>query len=250
MKPLKIYQSQLPSDIMLKHSCRPPFALGKNALILNRVPLTNELNSIASGQRLRLNIDMKSLGEERKFAVIGCKTTHEDSSDGTLIDLGLLIGRYSPSQQRITRLDYAFSLLEDPHVNLSSTITERTGIQNSDLKGQSICDSFVYEHLENVDFIITHHAPTQRSVCYQRFSRFPKHIPWVCAHNNIDWKAFGHTLASLESLLFDYGWFFESQRASADCMATAWLMLVSSLPFKTLLNELIIQQKPPAYEVA
>jgi len=234
---MKIYPSSLSMEQLKVFGVKSPHSLGSDFYILNRVPYTASIANFPPGQVIPIGYSEPSAaGDERLFAVVDLETTGFEH-DSEIIEIGLLRGTYSPSEGRITSIDSVCSMLQEPSKPLRPIITEVTGLTDEALAGQRICEDRVAGMLDGVELLIAHNAKFDRRFFDKRFPQFANKT-WACSSKggDIDWKAAGHRSSALESLLLDYGYFYDAHRASIDCMATAWLLLVADGKFGELIS--------------
>lgn len=239
-------KSALSDDVLHAFGIKSPDTLGQDFKVLNRVPMTLNLSDSGIGFTTINFILPYACDSDKTFVVLDLETTGFSAETDEIIEIGILRGRFSEEKGCITALDSVLCMLQEPSKPLLPIITEVTGLTDDALKGQAIDDAQVRAMLEGVDLIIAHNAQFDRSFFDQRYPEF-KHSLWACSSKggDIDWKADGHKSAALESLLMDYGYFFDAHRASIDCMATAWLLLSAQAKFAELLHSI----KQPRYLV-
>ena len=105
-----------------------------------------------------LNADMpKKIG-----VFLDIEATGLSFDDDKLIELGMVKFEYS-DDGRIFRILDKFNEYQDPGVDISSFITELTGITNEMVRGKHIDESSVSKFLADVDLIIAHNAQFDRA---------------------------------------------------------------------------------------
>lgn len=231
--------SSLPPEVLKNLGIKSPTTLGDHFRVLNRVPNTEFLASEGVGITSLCFPDLCPAEDDTPFAVLDTETTGFSAENDSIIELGIIKGTFSPSQKRITGLTKSLCMLEDPGRPLPEFITEVTGICDDDLKGQHINDSSVEALLSDVSLIIAHNARFDRGFFENRFPSLKRKI-WACSSKggDIDWKADNFKSAALDNLLMSFGYFFDGHRASVDCMATAWLLLIAQDKFAELLDSI------------
>lgn len=234
---MEFRSNSLSPEVLKNLGIKSSMTLGEKFRVLNRVPNTEFLASEGVGLSTLCFSGLSPVGDEKPFAVLDTETTGFSAENSSIIELGIIKGSYSPSEKRITSLSKSLCMLEDPGHPLPDIITEVTGITDADLKGQSIDDSAVESFLSDVELIIAHNARFDRGFFENRFPSLKRKI-WACSSKggDINWKQSGFKSAALDSLLLEFGYFFDGHRASVDCMATAWLLLVAQDKFAELLE--------------
>lgn len=193
----------------------------------------NELNSSPENFRLIKRIEFSQnskdypyplkpmVGDEITIAFLDFETTGLSHNHDKVIELGLVILKYSPSLKDITCIDKVISKYNDPEMPISAEITEITGICDDDVKGKSIDLTQLTSWLKNEDtYIIAHNAKFDRPFFHKLMGK--DNYRWGCSASQINWKKFkNHRIesAKLEYILLKLGYFYEGHRASIDCLA-------------------------------
>ena len=232
----------LDTSILESLSVKPHNELGEDYAVMSRVPLTAFVAEEGLGES-SLYLELFENEEEievcERFAIVDCETTGLDSKSDEIIEIGILKGFYNPISKRIVSLDEFYCYLEQPSKPIAPIITEVTGLTDDALKGQRIDDDAIERAMKNVSLVIAHNAKFDRGLIdNHRIGKFFKGKTWACSAKggDIDWSAAGHRSSALGSLLADYGFFFDAHRASVDCAATAWLLLIAQPQFAQLLG--------------
>ena len=200
-------QKQLPSLYAKAMSEQP-----ENFRVLERVPLDPA------------NIPIK-FREPREsdttIVVIDCETTGLGRND-SIIELGMVRCRYGESG-KLVGVDEALAMLEDPGKPIPPEVTKMTGITDDMVRGQHIDKDRIRDMLRDDPVVVAHNAGFDRPL-FEKV--FPNDCRWACTMVGIPWAELGHDSYGLGIILEREGWFFDAHRATADCMAVAWLLHV------------------------
>ncbi|MGX5203464.1 3'-5' exonuclease [Aliikangiella sp. IMCC44632] len=168
--------------------------------------------------------------DEITIALLDFETTGLSLSHDQVIELGLVILKYSPSKRKIIRIEKVISEYNDPGMEISPEITEITGIKNEDVKGKHIDIDQLSKWLESENtLIIAHNAQFDRPFFHKLVGR--DNYKWGCSATEIAWseyKEYRIESAKLEYILLKLGYFYEGHRASIDCLAMVQMFI--SLP--------------------
>lgn len=184
--------------------------------LLERVPLTS--TTVSFPYRLAADV-----GDEIEIAVIDLETTGLDTGGDSPIEVGLVVARISPSTAQVTEIKSVLSQLEDPGFPLPEIIPEITGITDEMLDGTRFDEASIEAELSSAPLIVAHNAEFDRPFFEKRFANL-SHLPWACSIKQIDWGSLGHSSRKLEAILSQLGFFYESHRASIDCLAVVWML--------------------------
>ena len=159
-----------------------------------------------------LNADMpKKIG-----VFLDIEATGLSFADDKLIELGMVKFEYS-DDGRIFRILDEFNEYQDPGLDISSFITELTGINDEMVSGNHIDESSVSEFLKDVDLIIAHNAKFDRAFFETTFPNIePK--AWGCSMFDISWNNENIESHKLEYIAYKYNFFYEGHRAITDCL--------------------------------
>ncbi len=155
------------------------------------------------------------------------ETTGLRASDDKIIQLGGVAFQYD-AVGNVHEVVDEIDEFEDPGRPIPEEITELTGITDEDVRGRRIDDERVSHLLERADLVIAHNAAFDRPFVEQRFPAF-ENAAWACSIEDVNWRSEGFGSSKLEWLAFQHGFFFDSHRASSDCLAGVRL-LASELP--------------------
>lgn len=213
--------------------------LGDDYRVMSRVPFTKFAVEVGIGDH-SLNLDMLNDDEDiESFVIVDTKTTGECSETDEIIEIALLKGYYSTTTKRIVLLYDLVCFLEAPYAPLRPSTTVATGLTDEQLRNQQIDDATFERTMKDVSLVIAHNGSFDRKfIDNHRIGRFFIGKAWACtnAGGNIDWAAAGHRSNALDTLLADYGFFFDGHRASVNCVATAWLLIIAQAQFAELLD--------------
>jgi DNA polymerase-3 subunit epsilon len=174
------------------------------------------------------------VGDEVQLQILDLETTGLDAHADTIIELGLVTLRVSPSSGQVTEILSVLSQYEDPGFPIPEFITQITGITDAMVSGQRIDDALLAEKLAGDGILVAHNSQFDRGF-FER--RFPQHAGrrWVCSIQGVDWHGLGLESSKLEYLLLKNGYFYAGHRAETDCLAVAWLMHCRPAAVKQLL---------------
>ncbi|XKH60759.1 DNA polymerase III subunit epsilon [Halomonas sediminis] len=195
--------------------------------LIQRVPITRSDATFP----IELN---PPVGDERPLVVVDVETTGLDPSADKIIELGLVRGTFSPSEERITSILESHSQFEDPGIPIPEVITSLTGITDQDVAGKYIDDAWLAMMLQGDPLVVAHNAQFDRGFMEARFPACDKQI-WACSLSEVDWKSLGFEARKLEYLLLKQGYFYQGHRAEVDCLATTWLLHCQPESFPLLL---------------
>ena len=182
-----------------------------------------------------------------RVIVLDTETTGLDQSKELIIELALLRVDIDNATGLPVGEVQVYDGLEDPGKPIPREVVALTGIQDADVKGQTLDAARVAELVEGVDLVIAHNAGFDRPFVEGRFKQFA-HLTWACSFADIDWKAQGRGSAKLESLALAHGWFYDAHRAEMDCHALL-AVLAQKLPVAghTGLAQLRLAALEPSY---
>lgn len=207
----------------------------QNFMLLERVPLTREDAVLP----MQLN---EPVGDEKEIVLLDTETTGLDPATDPLIELGLVKVTYSPSAGRLTAIERAASLLEDPGCEISPESFAVHGISHQDVAGKHIVDRELVDWFASDPLVVAHNAGFDRKVVEERFGKggeiaqMVNQLPWGCTNREIDWRGLGFGGTKLEYLLFREGYFYAGHRAEIDCLAMAWLLYLRPEALQQLLE--------------
>jgi DNA polymerase-3 subunit epsilon len=167
------------------------------------------------------------IGDEVKVAFLDFETTGLSHTTDRVIELGLVILKFSPSAGKITSIDKVISEYNDPNIPIPPMITEITGISDDDVKGKAINVNQLFEWLEDEKtYVIAHNAKFDRPF-FEKLTGLDNYR-WGCSANQVDWtrfKTFRIESTKLEYILLKLGYFYEGHRASIDCLAMVQMFI-------------------------
>ena len=191
--------------------------------------------------------------DEQAIVFLDIETTGFLISNESIIELGLLKVKYSPSMQNFTFIEGGFSSYEDPEKPIPEKVIQLTKITNNVVQGKKIDDKELTKWLLDDPLIIAHNAEFDRSFFEKRFPQ-QSHYKWACSCNDVNWQSFGFESNKLEYLLMRLGWFYEGHQAEIDCKAILWLFYIFKKAFvnlweKSLKNTVLIKALEAPFEV-
>ena len=179
-------------------------------------------------------------GDEITVALLDFETTGLDHDQDKVIELGIVILKYSPSIKAITSIDKVISRYNDPHMPISEKIQKITGIKDEDVKGKSIDTAQLTKWLESEKtYIIAHNAKFDRPFFHNLMVE--DNYRWGCSVTQIDWGQYEEyriESAKLEYVLLKLGYFYEGHRASTDCLAMVQMFLTLPQALEELLKNI------------
>lgn len=153
-----------------------------------------------------------------KGVILDTETTGFDLETDRVIELGMLVFEFDPSNGEVLRVIHRFDELEDPGFPIPPSSTEIHHITDAMVSGKRIDDTQVAALLHGVDVVIAHNAGFDRPFVEARWPLFAE-LNWGCSLKDIDWRQEGFGSAKLDYLLYTQGLFHEAHRAEADCWA-------------------------------
>ena len=179
-------------------------------VILRRIPVPEPLPAPEGAEvRRGLFIDVETTG------------LRPDSDD--IIELAMVPFDYDRLTGQVLEVFEPFSALNDPGRSIPRAVVELTGITDDDVRGQSIDRTEMARVVNESDLLIAHNAGFDRPFV-ERFDDVFAAKPWACTVADINWAAEGVRGAKLDYLAMSYGFFFQSHRASEDCIAAVSLL--------------------------
>lgn len=174
---------------------------------------------------------------ERNLLVVDVETTGKSHKVDEVIEIGFALCSYLPAAGYITRILKVGSFYNEPKLPISQEITDMTGITNEMVAGHYIdYDSQLAEFFEADPLVVAHWAPFDRPFVDPFLPPSKRSLQWACSCSEIDWRKLGHEGGKLKYLGVDHGFFFEGHRASADCLAVAWMLAKNTAAFRQLLS--------------
>ena len=181
-------------------------------------------------------------------AFLDIETTGLSVTEDKLIELGIVKFEYSVDG-RIFRILEEFSGYQDPHRDISSFITELTGISDDMVKGQEIDEPSVAKYLEDVDLIIAHNAKFDRSFFEITFPNI-KPKAWACSMYDVNWNSEKIESHKLEYIAYKYNFFYEGHRAIIDCLVGIHILSQKLYNSKQLVfKQLIDNAMQPRFKI-
>ena len=169
-------------------------------------------------------------------------------TDDKLIEIGMVKFEYSDDGQIFRILD-EFNEYQDPDRDISSFITELTGITNEMVRGKHIDESSVSKFLADVDLIIAHNSQFDRAFFETTFPNIePK--AWACSMYDINWNSENIESHKLEYIAYKYNFFYEGHRAITDCLVGLHILSKTLYSSKQLaLKQLLDNALKPTYKL-
>ncbi len=159
----------------------------------------------------------------RRGLFLDVETTGLRSDSDQIIELAMVPFEYDRASGQILQVFDAFAGFNDPGRSIPQAVVELTGITDDDVRGHSIDLPEVRRIVSEADLLLAHNAGFDRPFVERLDSVFEsKH--WACTVADINWAAEGVRGAKLEYLAMSYGYFYQSHRASEDCIAAIGLL--------------------------
>lgn len=181
-----------------------------------------------------------TVGDEINIALLDFETTGLSHQSDVIIELGLVMLKYSPSKGIITKIENVISQYSDPGVPISAEITGITGITDADVAGHKIDTAQLAQWLKNENtIIIAHNAKFDRPFFHKLMGT--DNYRWGCSASQIKWKDYKEyriESAKLEYILLKLGYFYEGHRASIDCLAMVQMFVTLPQSLTDLLTRI------------
>jgi DNA polymerase-3 subunit epsilon len=180
-------------------------------------------------------------------AALDVETTGLAIGRDRIIELSIRRFRYD-AMGRITKLDRAYSWLEDPGDRLEPEIARLTGLSDEQLRGCAIDESRASALLRSASLVVSHNAAFDRPFVDERLPAV-RGLPWACTCREIDWPEYGFDGRALGWLLAQAGWFHAGHRAAADVDALITLLRHDVYNGRTGLAALVENARRPGWIV-
>jgi len=176
------------------------------------------------------------------------ETTGLDSSKDEVIELAMVPFTYGPDG-RIYEVREAFQGFHQPSQPISAEITKLTGITDEMVAGHVLNANEVAAFVGDAALIVAHNAGFDRLFA-ERLSETFKTKPWACSMCQIDWAGEGYRGTRLPYLVAGAGFFYDSHRATNDCLAAIEL-LATPLPISGTLamSQLLDKARSPSWRI-
>lgn len=155
-------------------------------------------------------------------AALDVETTGLAVEADRIIELSIRRFRYDRAG-RITKLDRAYSWLEDPGQPLEPEIKRLTGLTDEQLSGCAIDEPRALALLKSASLVVSHNAAFDRPFVDERLPA-ARGLAWACTCREVDWPGYGFDGLALGWLLAQAGWFHSGHRAAADVDALITLL--------------------------
>lgn len=164
-------------------------------------------------------------GVIKRALVVDVETTGLSTENDDVIQLAMLPFDYEVGTGRILSVhqDLAFEELRQPAVPISEEASLITGITDDMVAGKSIDEKAITSIVECANLIIAHNAKFDRPMVERHWDCFANK-PWACTHDGVDWLREGFSAGKLDYLGLQFGWFYDSHQALADCEACLALL--------------------------
>ncbi len=207
-----------------------PFAIEKAAIIQNETEVDASEWKLLRRLHLPERFNDPRGGLIKRAVVVDVEATGLSIENDDVIQLAILPFDYEPEDGRILTIhkDLAFEGLREPAVPISEDACLITGITNGMVAGKTIDCNAVAALVTDADLVIAHNAYFDRPMVEKHWACFLDK-PWACTLNAVDWLREGFSAGKLDYLGMQFGWFFDSHHALADCEACLAL-LAQTLP--------------------
>jgi DNA polymerase-3 subunit epsilon len=169
---------------------------------------------------------------EHSFLVLDEETTGLTAGRDKIIELAAALVDVNVDSGAVVRHHGTVSWLEDPGISIPPEIVTLTGITDDAVRGQAIPEEAARALFASARLVITHNASFDRAFCVARFPWLTgRGMPmWACSLKEVEWRAYGHRHADLESLARDHGFFYDAHRATIDVEALVKLLAMAHEP--------------------
>ena len=182
------------------------------------------------------------------IAFLDTETTGTDRANDKIIEIAVKLVKFEALTGKILSIDQTYESFNDPEEDISTEITQLTGITIEMVEGHSIDWVKVDSIFEDSDIIVAHNAEFDRAFVDRNSSVSQSKI-WACSIIDIDWLNRGFTSPKQELLCHWHGFYFDAHRAMNDVDALIHLMTHESYGDDRPLIELIDNAKKPVYVI-
>lgn len=178
-------------------------------------------------------------GAVKRALLVDVETTGLSFANDSIIELGVILFSYDASNGQVLQILAAESWLQDPGRPIPEQVVKLTGINDDDVRGQSIDEDRMRELSVDVGMIIAHNAAFDRPFIDRRLP-FLADVHWGCSMNDVPWDAMHIPSRKLEFLLLAHANTFldTHHRALDDCRATLHILMTpfpdASIPMQHL----------------
>lgn len=164
--------------------------------------------------------------DQIKVLVVDSETTGLRIADSEAIELGGVKVVLDMDTLTVYSIEPVFSQLRQPtRSDISSKITEVTGITKDDVRGKELDLTVLYDCFFWADLVLAHNASFDRPFFEDLLPELRENPnKWACTCWDPDWTSLGFSKRKLGLLLESLGYDFPAHRAVNDCIATAWLL--------------------------
>ena len=171
-----------------------------------------------------------------KVCFVDLETTGLDFAGDEIIEIGIKTIAVNKSDYSDFKAIKAYESYQDTEIEISSEITQLTGISKDMIEGHSIEWRKVEDILGISDIVVAHNASFDRAFLEKNID-FEN--VWTCSKNDVNWKERGFFNTKLELLSIWHGFYYDSHRAMNDVNATIHLLLHPSYKDFSPLEELV-----------
>ena len=199
--------------------------------------------------RPRTHINPPDGSDTKTGIFFDVETTGLDLASSEIIELAMVPFEFA-SDGRIFGVGEPLQQFNEPLEPIPSEISALTGITDELVAGQRLDRVKIEAFAKPGVLLIAHNAAFDRPFA-EKISPIFKAKPWACSMTGIPWKEEGVEGRRLADLLARFGLFFDSHRASEDCLAAIEL-LATKLPKsgKLAMASLLEQARIASYRVS
>ncbi|MEI7606627.1 MAG: 3'-5' exonuclease, partial [Rhodospirillaceae bacterium] len=155
------------------------------------------------------------------------ETTGLDLAKSEIIELAMVPFKFS-ADGRIFDVGEPLQQFNEPLGPIPAEITDLTGITDELVAGQRLDKEQIEAFADQAVILIAHNAAFDRPFA-EKISPLFGAKPWACSMCGIPWKEEGVEGRRLADLLARFGLFFNSHRASEDCLAAIELLMLAAV---------------------
>jgi DNA polymerase-3 subunit epsilon len=175
-----------------------------------------------------LNKEVELLPEMGICSILDTETTGLDHYNDEIIEIAVRKWLYHRTEHYLIKPLEEYSALNEPVRNeISTLITELTGITKEDVQGQKIDWEIVSKMLGESDFIMAHNAGFDRPMmeAVPQIKDISASKIWTCSFKQVGWSAKGFLSGKQELLSVFHGFHYSGHRALTDIDALSNILL-------------------------
>lgn len=179
----------------------------------------------------------------KKMIIFDTETTGLNQSSDEIIELAFVVLTYNLRTYDIVSIDSLYDEFCEPTKEITSKITQVTGITPAMVAGKKITISDIEPYFPQRFLFVAHNAGFDRKFIDRKFPDL-KDKPWADTLTEIDWSAKGFKKSNLEALMYGLGAFYTAHRAINDVLALLYV-----IDKTRSLEELILSASQKSVEV-